>query len=102
MDTTGTVGDLWEFDPSNNSWTQKANIGTGIDHPAVFCIGTKAYIGTGETPVFTDSLWEYDSGNNNWTPKTNFPAGARVGAVGFSIFGKGYLGKKGFTSTALL
>jgi len=42
----------------------------------------------GEQIVFTTK-------NGVWTQKADFPGGARIGAVGFSIGGKGYIGAGG-------
>ena len=41
--------DFWEYDPTTNTWTQKANFGgTPRDGAVGFSIGSKGYIGTGE------------------------------------------------------
>ena len=61
---TGDIGaaneyfaDFWEYDPSTNVWTQKADFGGGARSGAVgFSIGSKGYIGTGGANDF----WEYD------------------------------------------
>ena len=40
--------DFWEYDPTANTWTQKADFGGTARKNAVgFSIGTKGYIGTG-------------------------------------------------------
>src|SRR5207249_10837916 len=51
---TGAVGpsnfykDFWEYDPSNDTWAQKADFGgTGRWAAVGFSIGNKGYIGTG-------------------------------------------------------
>ncbi|HKR07091.1 MAG TPA: kelch repeat-containing protein [Bacteroidia bacterium] len=91
--TSGYRNDFWEYDPSANTWTQKANIGTaGRELAAGFSIGSKGYIGTGLAPTSSSDFWEYDPSTNIWTQKTSFPGGVRSTAVGFSIAGKGYLG----------
>ncbi len=41
--------DFWEYNPSTDTWTQKANFGGGESENAVgFSIGDKGYIGTGD------------------------------------------------------
>lgn len=85
--------DFWEYDPVNNTWTQKADFGGDARIQAVgFSIGTKGYIGTGGRSGFKTDFWEYDSSNNTWTRKSDFPGIARWAAVGFSIGNKGYIG----------
>lgn len=87
--------DFWEYDPDQNTWTQKNNVGgTGRYLAAAFTINGKGYIGTGH-PVSGFSIkdfWEYDPATDVWTQKTDFGGEARNGAVGFCIDGKGYLG----------
>jgi N-acetylneuraminic acid mutarotase len=93
----GLSNDFWEFNPANNSWTQKANILTGYysSFMSGFSIGTKGYVGLGLTPpgmyLPTDVFAEYDPLTNIWTARASLTGGARWGAVGFSIDGKGYL-----------
>lgn len=41
--------------------------------------------------VYND-LWEYDPDKNTWTQKAEFPGGGRLGAKGFTINGKAYVG----------
>ena len=86
--------DFWEYDPSKNTWTQRANIGGGIRYEAVgFSIGNKGYVGTGNANSSrVNDFWEYDPSTNIWTRKADFAGGARWKAVGFSIGSKGYIG----------
>lgn len=87
--------DFWEYNPTTNAWTQKANFGGVARYGAVgFSIGTKGYIGTGRsgTSVSLNDFWEYDPLANAWTQKSNFGGTARYLATGFSIGTKGYLG----------
>lgn len=92
--------DFWEWDQSTNVWTQKADFGGGgRDWATCFAIGNKVYVGTGGLPDFND-LWEWDQSTNVWAQKASLGAVdsngigvlGRVGAVGFSINGKGYIG----------
>jgi hypothetical protein len=88
--------DFWQYDPSTNAWTQKANVGGGSirTSAAAFSIGTKGYVGTGFDGfgAYFDDFWEYDPTANTWTQKANFAGGARSWAAGFSIGTKGYIG----------
>jgi N-acetylneuraminic acid mutarotase len=93
--------EFWEYDPATNTWTQKASIPTTQARSGAvgFSIGTKGYIGlgvsdsyaAGKMVVFSD-FWEWDQSTNVWTKKTDFAGSVRVGAVGFSIGDKGYIG----------
>lgn len=48
QDACGYKNDFWEYNPADNSWTQKADFGGGGRVAAVgFSIGSKGYIGTG-------------------------------------------------------
>jgi N-acetylneuraminic acid mutarotase len=85
--------DFWEYDPSNNSWTQKANFGGTARYGAVgFSIGSKGYIGTGYDGSYKSDFYEYDPSSNTWTQKANFGGGIRYLPAGFVIGSKGYVG----------
>ena len=92
FDGTNYLDDLWEFDPTGNSWTQKANIPLKREGAVAFTIGTKAYIGTGQDSVKLRDFWMWNQTNNTWTQKQNFLSTARSEAAGFSIGAKGYIG----------
>lgn len=90
--------DVWEYNPSNNTWTQKANLLTGYYTGTLkgFSIGNRGYVGTGRawpgttnnpTTVFS----EYDPVSDTWTSRQNVGGVRRWGAVAFSIGGKGYM-----------
>lgn len=53
-------------------------------------------MGQKQIEVFTykvyNDFWEYDAEENTWTQKAEFPNGGRLGAKGFSLNGKGYVG----------
>jgi hypothetical protein len=97
----GLTNEFWEYDPSTNSWTQKASLPKSRGMAVGFSIGTKGYIGTGYKDSYTDynypglayqDFWEWDQGTNTWTQKATFGGIARFGAIGFSIGNKGYIG----------
>jgi gliding motility-associated-like protein len=88
--------DLWEFDPTTNIWSQKADFGGAGRYAGTgFSIGSKGYVGWGLTSPFNyiNDFWEYDAITNVWTKKADLgETGSRDGAVGFSIGSKGYMG----------
>ena len=82
--------DFWEYDPSANTWTQRADFGGIARYYAIgFSIGNKGYIGTGGTDK--NDFWEYDPTSNVWTRKADLTEVGRLKAVGFSIGSKGYI-----------
>ncbi len=97
----GQHKDFWEYDPSTNTWTQKADFGGTERSSAVgFSIGDKGYIGTGYDFAYQykKDFWEYDPITDSWTQKTDFGGTARSEAVGFCIGGKGYIGTGALTN----
>jgi len=101
--------DFWSFDPITNVWTQKANAPGGERvGAAAFALNGKGYISTGFTlsdpHLYFGSksdTWMYDPATNTWTSKAAFPGGARGGAVGMAINGKGYVGTGAFHNNLL-
>jgi N-acetylneuraminic acid mutarotase len=87
---------LFQFDPSTNSWTRKANFpGKARVAPACFVVGDNAYLVTGSVKnggTCVTECWQYNSTTNTWTQKANFPGSARTYAVGFAIDSLGYVG----------
>jgi len=89
------TNDFWEYSPTANTWTQKADFGgTARDGAVGFSIGNRGYIGTGDSSSanFTNDFWEYEPATNTWTQRADFGGTARSGAVGFFIGSKGYIG----------
>lgn len=91
--TQQVSNDFWEYNPSLNQWTRKADFpGEARAYASGFSIGSKGYIGTGisgQSNPLSD-FYEYDPSTNLWTRKADFP-GKRYYAVGFSITGFGYI-----------
>jgi N-acetylneuraminic acid mutarotase len=86
--------DFWEYDPFNDTWTQKATFPGKERAGAIgFSIGTKGYVGLGwgDREYYSD-FWEYDPSTNIWIPKASFPGSKRFAPVSFSIGSKGYVG----------
>jgi len=90
--------DFWEYNPSTNKWTRKADFAGGDWWAAPgFSIDGKGYVGTGYDGIgdSRSAFWEYNPGTNKWTKRANFGGGARTFAVSFSVGGKGYIGMGG-------
>ena len=95
---SGSKKDFWEYDPVTNQWVKKANYGGGSTYgPVGFSIWNKGYMGTGTGLVdneftYKQDFWEYDPVINTWTQMADFTGDGRVGAIGFAIDSKGYIG----------
>ncbi len=99
-----SYNDFWEYDPASDSWVNKANFaGSPRSGTAGFSIGGDGYIvsgwdgfvgipGIGGPGGYKNDCWKYDTLAGNWTQIANFGTAGRVGAIGFGIGGKGYLG----------
>lgn len=80
--------DLWEFDPTNNNWIQKASIpdNLGRDFAIAATINGKGYVGLGndvDQTINRQSFWEYDPATDVWTQKADFPATFTTDAASF-------------------
>ncbi len=89
--------DWWEYDPSTNAWTQKADYLGGLCYHATgFAMNNLGYVGTGRTSASGSTLvqnfYKYDASTNSWTEITSFPGIARRGSVSFVIDEYAYMG----------
>ncbi len=99
--------DFWEYNPSTNQWTQKADFpGENIASATSFTINNKGYVTVGyyddpnydyennyyEDHIYSRQLWEYDPLTDQWLRKADFPGGTRRGAASIGFDRKGYLG----------
>jgi N-acetylneuraminic acid mutarotase len=86
--------DLWEFDTSNNTWTQKADFPGGSRFGAyAFVINGIAYVGGGyDTGYHTQSdLYSYDPSSDSWHQLSKPFFGSRTFAATFAIGNYGYV-----------
>lgn len=88
--TNIAFNDLWEFNPSTNTWTIKSGfpdfIGRNMSIASV--INGKGYIGLGcnvDQTINHKSFWEYDAVNDSWTSKADFPANFTADAGCFTL-----------------
>ena len=94
-----TFKDMWEYDPSVDTWTQKTDFpGAKRRWLIGFVIGEKCYVGLGAYMIsagnytyYTD-FYEFDPATNTWTAKASFPGTPRASSFCFSIKDKGYVG----------
>ena len=92
------LNDFWQYNPTTNSWTQKANFpgagGGGVYFATGFTIDSKGYICGGKVGpnFYTNQLWEYKPSIDQWAQLPNFPGGVRYQLSSFSVGYKAYVG----------
>lgn len=87
------IKDCWEYNPVNDSWSQRVDFPRLMKQGIGFSIGNKAYVGLG-TDYYNplNDFYEFDPAANKWRKLNDFPAASRLNAVSFSLNGKGYVG----------
>ncbi|HEY0297945.1 MAG TPA: kelch repeat-containing protein [Arachidicoccus sp.] len=89
------LSDFYKYDPSNDIWTQVANIPAARYMGVAFTINGKGYVGTGliDKPHVTtlSDFWEYNPDADSWTKKADFPNGGRYRATAFAVGDTGYV-----------
>ncbi len=104
LDNGTYLGDLWEFDPTKEEWTEKRKITNYTDEDfddnystisringVTFIINGKVYLACGSRGSIVNSVWEYDPATDLWEEKTAFEGSSRTEAVGFNIGSKGFV-----------
>lgn len=94
--------DMWEYNPTTNTWTLKGILpspnggGNGLFSATAIVQGDRVYIGAGKKQVgnnFIDSnmVWEYNPTTNVYAAISNLPTSAER-PMGFSFNGRLYMG----------
>ncbi len=102
--SSGYENDLWAYDPSTDSWTEKRKISNYTDDDfdddysniirmdaSTFVINGKAYLSCGSNGSIVTNTWEYDPGTDLWEERTEFEGSSRTEAIGFAIDSYGYV-----------
>ena len=87
--TKGELYDLWQYDPEQDSWTQKAQFPSWSSLTS-FNVATTDRIFIGLPG--TSETWSYNSSTNDWERINDFPGVGRRLGFGFQIGGKVYFG----------
>lgn len=92
--SAGFYNDFWEYDPSTEVWTQKADfIGSARRSAVGFSIDDIGYVGTGQDALgLTRDFYAYDALTNSWSQLNDFGGTARKSATAFTMGGDAYLG----------
>lgn len=111
--TLDVTNNFWEYDPTSNTWTQKADYPAGErDYSTMFAINNNVYLGLGSSTQSMgiaqadDSFYEYDINTNTWQRIADYPDasqntfGIRNGSSSFVINKVGYVGC-GATNTGM-
>jgi N-acetylneuraminic acid mutarotase len=100
--------DFWEYAPSTNKWTQKADFPGGPRAgAAAFSLNGIGYAGTGyyydgAFITHTRDFWAYNPANDDWTKKADYEGFPRRDAIGVAMGGYGYIGLGGSVSGIIL
>ena len=91
---TNDYKDLWQYDASSNTWSQKADLpGVGRRELSAFTIDSFAYVGHGRnvgTGEIFYSFYKYNPNSNSWSSIADCPV-KRYTSTGFSIDSIGYI-----------
>lgn len=86
--------DMWAYDPSNDTWTQKANFpGTVRNYSSAFTFQNMGVVGTGINANMVNSdFWGYSDITNTWISIPSITGNVALwAAVGFEIGNRGYI-----------
>ncbi len=92
--------DCWEFNPTENRWTQKEDFpGKARVKAVAASVNGKAYVGLGfeEVPVYQgigylNDFWEYNPKSDKWSKKADFPGTSTNGCICFVYDNNIYVG----------
>lgn len=92
VENSGYMDDFWEYNPTNNTWTQKADFPGGRRHyAAAFGIGNYGYMGSGYDGNYQKDFYRYNPSADSWDKITSISGSKRMGAASFVIEEKGYV-----------
>jgi N-acetylneuraminic acid mutarotase len=81
--------DLWEYDPSSDSWSQKANYPMNNHGATSFVVNDQPCVGGGS--ALNGEFFKFDPSQNIWTPIASCPFFNPGDTQGFSVNNKGYV-----------
>jgi N-acetylneuraminic acid mutarotase len=99
---TSCLLDLWEFDTSNDTWTQKTSYLTDSRFGAAsFSLWGMGYVGIGKTDfgTYSNDICVYDPLNDTWYARASFGGAGRFEGAGFAIHDSGYICSGGSPSS---
>jgi hypothetical protein len=91
--SSGSSGQLWQYDPQNNIWTRKADLPDTLQEGAFGVgVGSMGYAGLSEGTLGTKGWWQYNPANDAWARKADYPGLEMQQGTGFAVNGKIYSG----------
>ena len=81
--------DWWEYDPSSDSWSQKANFPVNNHGATSFVVNDQPCVGGGS--ALTGEFYTFNADQNTWTPIAPCPFFNPGDTQGFSVNNKGYV-----------
>jgi len=82
------VATVEAYDPSADSWTQRASLPAPLHHVNVAAVGSKLYVVgglSGSSFTASGTTLEYDPALDRWTSLTSMPDGTERGASGVAV-----------------
>lgn len=94
LNTPYYTNDLWEYNPTGDTWTQRASFpGTPRNQAVAFTSGGFGFVGLGnDVSGVPQDFYKYNPSSNQWVPIQTFPASGRINAVAFGLGNYGYVG----------
>lgn len=87
VNTDNVVKDFWQYDPSADKWTKKADVTEALYNPVTLVKGTKIYVISGKSENLKDrkAVLIYDTVADKWNKTDDFTGKERSAATGFVI-----------------
>jgi hypothetical protein len=89
------LNDLWEYNPSNSTWTQKTALPSAGRYASFgFTFNNKGYVLGGErnSSIKLNEFWEYNPTTDSWSSLPNYIGGAKNYLSGFVANSSVYAG----------
>lgn len=81
--------DWWEYDPSSDTWSQKANYPVNNHGATSFVVNDQPCVGGGS--ALNGEFFKFDPIQNTWNPIASCPLSNPGDTQGFSVNNKGYV-----------
>ncbi|MBL1279587.1 MAG: hypothetical protein COA33_004920 [Fluviicola sp.] len=93
--SSGSLNDLWQYDPVLNSWIELAALpDSGRGGSSNFILNDQWFIIGGKTAsgLNKNEVWAYDFANNTWLQKSNLPNAGMWRGMAFASSTTGFVG----------
>lgn len=85
--------EVWAYDPSNDTWAQKADLPGSVSYASGFALGEMGYVvgGLDHRGYSLKSTYSYDVANDEWSKAASLPI-VNVGGTAFVVNNNAYYG----------